>query len=103
MLFTGACVCVWEPDSCGSEQWALDSLGLVLWVVESHHVGLGTKPSPSPTVLKVYFYFMGMNAYPACMCMHHVCAWCPRKLEEATGVPGTVVADSGDAHMGAGT
>lgn len=41
-----------------------------------------------------------MNALSACMHVHPVCAWCPRKSEEAFGFPGTEVTDSCKSPLG---
>lgn len=36
-----------------------------------------------PLLLKIYF--VHMNVLPSCMYMYHMCAWCPRRLEQGIG------------------
>lgn len=39
------------------------------------------------------FKFMCMGILPAHMAVYHLCAWCPQRLEEGIGFPGTGVLD----------
>ena len=36
---------------------------------------------------------MCMNVFPACMYVHHGCAWCLQRPEEGVRLPGTEVTD----------
>lgn len=37
----------------------------------------------------IYFYFKCLGTLSACMSVHRICTWCPQRLEEAIGSPGT--------------
>lgn len=45
-------------------------------------------------IIIIYLYFMSMTALSVCMRVYHRSAWCPRRLQEGTRCPGTIVADS---------
>lgn len=41
-----------------------------------------------------FFYFICMRVLMACMCMYHMCVWCPRKTEKGIRSSGTGVSGS---------
>lgn len=53
--------------------------------------------------LKDFYSFIRMclSVLPACVFVHHMCAWGPQKLEEGVESPETGIMDS-DLPMGAG-
>lgn len=40
-----------------------------------------------PLLNLAYFYFMRMSVFATCLYGHHLCAWCPWKLEESFRSP----------------
>lgn len=40
---------------------------------------------------------MYVGVLPAHVSVNHICVWCPQRLEEEIGSPGTKVADACDA------
>ena len=56
---------------------------------------LTAEPSLHPLYSILFkFYFMCMSVLPACMYVHHVHAWCPKRSEEDPGSPETGVTGS---------
>lgn len=49
------------------------------------------------------FYFICVGILPACISVHHMCARCLWRPEEAVGSPRTGFGDDFDLHVGAGT
>lgn len=42
-------------------------------------------------MIYLLFNLMCMNVYPACICVHYMCAWCPLRSGDGTGFHGTMV------------